>query len=66
MLFAKRRTSRFSQETSAGGYSKPAPGLDILDLFVLLLGERGEKRKVVSGMKDSCSEVLCGNQKVNG
>ena len=26
MLFAKSSTSRFSHETSCGGYSKPAPG----------------------------------------
>lgn len=30
MLLAKRRTSRFSHDTSTGGYSNPAPGPDIL------------------------------------
>jgi hypothetical protein len=36
MLFAKSRTSLFSQETSTGGYSKPAPGPDILKMQELI------------------------------
>jgi hypothetical protein len=33
MLLANRRTSLFNQETSSGGYSKPAPGPDIVKLW---------------------------------
>lgn len=33
MLFANRRTSLFSHETSCGGYSKPTPGPLILIQF---------------------------------
>jgi hypothetical protein len=35
MLFAKRRTSLLSQDTSWGGYSKPAPG----PLILIVLSE---------------------------
>ena len=35
MLLANRRASRFTQDTSVRGYSKPAPGLLILVLSFL-------------------------------
>lgn len=42
MLFANKSTSRFSHETSAVGYSKPAPGPLIVNRYKTSAGCRKE------------------------
>lgn len=52
MLLAKRRTSRFSHATGWGGYSKPAPGPDIVLVLYGIQLEAEEENEIEIGREE--------------